>query len=52
MYKNLVTAITSLFLVMLLSCCSSSTKIKEECIKTVVTYGDAVECMIKLNNLQ
>jgi hypothetical protein len=46
------TAITSLFLVMLLSSCSTSTSLKEDCIKTVATYGDAIECMIKLNNLQ
>lgn len=30
---------------------SAKIKIKEPCMASVVTYGDAVECMIKLNEI-
>jgi hypothetical protein len=46
------TVITCLCLMMLLSSCSTNTRLREECIKTVATYGQAVECMIKLNDKQ
>ena len=37
---------------MLLSCSTSNKGIKETCIKSVITYGDAIECLVKLNEVQ
>ena len=34
------------------SAVKSDVRIQEPCLKSVVTYGDAVECAIKLNELQ
>lgn len=44
-------------LLCLMTCGGCSTvqsreRIKEPCLSTVVTYGDAIECAIKLNEVQ
>ena len=35
---------------MLLANCTNTKMIRNDCRQTVVTYGDAVECMIALDN--
>jgi hypothetical protein len=49
--KAIAIVITLLFL-MTLGSCSSQTNIKEPCLKSVTTYGEALECAIKLNEIQ
>jgi hypothetical protein len=49
-----VTAIILLCLLGLLTSCTTTTNksIKENCLRTVQTYGEVVECAIKLDKLQ
>ena len=51
--KVIAIAIILLSLMMCGGCSStaSSERIKEPCINSVVTYGEAIECMIKLNEV-
>lgn len=41
------------YLTTLCACSTASNeRIKESCVKSVVTYGDAIECMVRLNEVQ
>lgn len=45
--------IMCLFVVIAITACAnSSSKIKETCRQSVITYQDAIECMIRLDNKQ
>lgn len=37
---------------LLSGCSASNTRIKENCLKSVVTWGDVLDCAIKLEELQ
>lgn len=46
-------AIRIIFITLMLAACSSETvKIHNDCIQTVVTYKDAIDCMIQLDKQQ
>ena len=42
----------TLTLTLLTGCVANNKRIINNCRQTVVTYGDAIECMIKLDELQ
>ena len=53
--SKVIAIATILLCLMMCGGCStaaSKERIKAPCIAAVVTYGDAVECMIKLNEVQ
>ena len=59
MFHNIkkMTAITVLFLPLILNSCAAQQKTNKApiiipCRQTVVTYGDAIECMIRLDEAQ
>ncbi len=54
---KMMTVITALFLLLILSSCAAQQKTNKTpiiipCRQTVITYGDAVECMIRLDEAQ
>lgn len=51
--KQIVTAITSLFLIICLTSCANTTtskKIGSDCVMSVVTWGHALECLRELDS--
>lgn len=51
MLKIPVIVITSLFLMILLSSCKSNARsLEETCYRTITTYGDAIECVVRYKN--
>lgn len=53
--SKVIAIVTLLLCLMMCGSCSTAQndiRIKEPCLKSVVTYGDVVECAIKLNEVQ
>jgi hypothetical protein len=56
LYAQLKVIAIAMMFGFLMMCCGCSTtnnaRIHEYCLSSVVTYGDVVECAIKLNEMQ
>ena len=53
MLKKIVIVMMLIYLVILLTGCGvTDNKVINNCRQSVTTYGDAIECMIQLDNLQ